>query len=78
MTAIEQYGLNLKITKKKIFHLSLLRKRYVLFIKNKILQQLREEFKPLVEQETARRIISETHKRRAKAIIWRKWRKASK
>lgn len=29
------------------------------------------------EYETAQRIINDTHKRRIKFIIWRKWRKAS-
>lgn len=78
LTQIDQYGLNVKLAKKKIFQLSIIRRKYVLFIKNKIIQQLRESFKPLAEQDTVRRIINETRKRRVKAVIWRKWRKAAK
>jgi predicted RNA-binding protein with RPS1 domain len=75
---IERFGIATKLAKKKVFNLSLIRKRYVLFIKNQVLQQFRAGFRPLVEQETARRIISETHKRRTRAIVWRKWRRAAK
>lgn len=57
--------------------MSLIRRKYILFLKNSILGKFRQPFRPLEEQEAARRIISETHKRRVKAGIWRKWRKAT-
>lgn len=61
-----------------MIQMALIRKKYLTFIKTSILQKLRSSFQPLVEQQTAKRIISETHKRRVKAFIWRKWRNAAK
>lgn len=75
---VASHSLQSKLAKKKIFALALIRKRYLLFIKNGVLQRLRESFQPLQEQDTARRIIAETRKRRARAIVWRKWRRAVK
>jgi len=61
-----------------MIQMSLIKKKYTMFIKHKILDNLRGNFRPLVEQEAARRIIAETHKRRVKAGIWRKWRTEAK
>lgn len=73
-----RYSLLRKVAYKKLVQMSLIRKKYTLFIKSGIIEQLRSKFRPLVEQETARRIISETHRRRVKASIWRLWRKELK
>ena len=54
---VDRYGLLRKIAQKKIIQLALLRKKYLLHIKNHILQRLRSNFKPLQEQDAARRII---------------------
>ena len=54
---VDRYGLLRKIAQKKMIQLALLRKKYLLYIKNHILQRLRSTFKPLQEQEAARRII---------------------
>lgn len=75
---IEKHGLLKKLAKKKLYQLALIRRNYLHSIKNRVLQTLRSNFQPLVEQETASRIIAMAHKRRVKAIIWRKWRKATK
>ena len=61
-----------------MFQMGLIKKKYTMFIKHNILEKLRGNFRPLVEQETAKRIIAETHKRRVKAVIWRKWRTETK
>lgn len=55
---VSAYSVQTKIAKKKLFALTLIRKRYLLFLKNRVLQRLREGFQPLQEQETAKRIIS--------------------
>lgn len=75
LSKVERYSLLRKLAHKKIVQMSLIRKKYTLFVKNKIIEQLRSKFRPLTEQETVKRIISETHKKRVKAFIWRKWRK---
>jgi hypothetical protein len=61
-----------------MIQMSLIQRKYLLSVKNNILQKLRSSFKPLEEQEAARRIIAETHKHRVKTFIWRKWRSAAK
>ena len=78
VSKIERYSILRKIAFKKMFQMGLIKKKYTMFIKHNILEKLRGNFRPLVEQETAKRIIAETHKRRVKAVIWRKWRTETK
>jgi len=47
LSRIDRYGLNRKIAKKKVIQLSLIRRRYLNFIKNNVLQIFRQSFKPL-------------------------------
>ena len=75
---VDRFGLLRKIAQKKVIQLALLRKKYILHVKNRTLQRLRSGFKPLQEQEAARRIIEHTCQRRAKAAIWFSWRRSTK
>jgi hypothetical protein len=47
---LDRFGLIKKIAKKKVIQMSLLQKKYLMFIKSNILQKFRSSFKPLVEQ----------------------------
>jgi hypothetical protein len=47
---LQRYSLLRKIAQKRIVQMSLIRKKYTLFIKKNILEQLRSKFRPLAEQ----------------------------
>lgn len=63
--------------KKRIFLLSLIRKKYLIFIKNRIMQKLRQNFRSMDELDKYQRIIENTIKRRVKNKIFRIWRSES-
>ena len=46
---VDRSGLLKKLAKKKIMQLSLIRKKYISFVKNRVLQIFRQSFKPLEE-----------------------------
>lgn len=71
---IENTGLKKKLMKKRMFLLSLIRKKYLLFVKNKALQAFKASFRPLVEQQKFERILMQTRNRRAKNKMFRIWR----
>lgn len=70
----ENFGLRNQKAKKKIFLLSLIRKKYLLFVKNKALQKLKLNFSPKNEMEMAEKILIATRKRKIKNSLFRIWR----
>lgn len=55
---IERYSLVNKTAKKLLFRLTIIRKKYLCFQKNKVLQSFKGYFRPLKEQGQAEKIIS--------------------
>ena len=74
---MERTSLLRKIMKKRIFLLSLIRKKYVLFVKNTALQSFRKNFRPLVEEEKCKIIMEKTRFRKMKNKFFRIWRAES-
>jgi hypothetical protein len=50
VSKIDRYGLMKKIAYKKMIQMSLIRRKYTLFLKQDIMQKFRGSFRPLVEQ----------------------------
>lgn len=71
---MERQGLMKKNMQKRIFLLSLIRKKYVNFIKNAAMQSFRGSFRPMEEQRKFHQIIQDIRKRRMKNKMFRIWR----
>ena len=74
LTMIERQSLLKKNMQKRVFLLSLIRKKYLLFVKNYALQVFRTSFRPMEEQKKFMAIIQNTRKRRVKNKMFRVWR----
>lgn len=71
---LERGALRRKIMQKRVFLLSLIRRKYVDSIKASALQKFREKFRPLAEQEQFYQILKSTITRRIKNRLFRIWR----